>query len=183
MFDNASNENGSPNKTLGLEFHLDLATKKATLLKSLSDPNDYLSVGSQGDYQPVPNGNVFMGYGAYPRFKEYGPHGDVRMSTKWRSQQFDSYRTFKMKWEARPASPPILVVQAGSAFMSWNGATDVTTWQIYEGLTASTLKLTKTIASAGFETEAAISNSTKFVQVGALKGSRLLRKSSVVPIS
>lgn len=186
MFDNANISPVGPNQTLGLEFYLDLTNKKTTLLKKLADPNDPLFVASQGAYDALPNGNVFMGYGQLPIFKEYGPGGDVRMSTQW--AQLDassSYRTYRLDWTAQPAAPPIVVAKAGSAFMSWNGATNIARWQIYEGLAASTLKLTKTVANAGFETEAYISNSTKFVQVGALGGlgHGVLRKSSVVPVS
>jgi hypothetical protein len=125
-----------------------------------------------------------MSYGDLPVFKEFGPHGDVRMSTNW-SLTMSSYRTFRLDWRARPATDPIVVVEASSAFVSWNGATDLTGWKVYEGLTASTLKLTKTVASAGFETEISISNSTKFVQVGALSGKSfsLSRKSTVVPVA
>ena len=46
---------------------------------------------------------------------------------------------------AQPVAPPLVVAEAGSAFMSWNVATNVTHSEIYEGMTASQLKLTKTI--------------------------------------
>ena len=110
------------------------------------------------------------------------------MSTQWSQIStfgYESYRTYRLDWTAQPAASPIMVAKAGSVFMSWNGATDVSDWQIYEGVTASTLKLTKTVAKAGFEIKASIADSTKFVQVGAIGGlgHSVLRKSSVVIVS
>jgi len=170
-----------------LEFHIDLTTKNVTLLKNVSDPHDPQYAGSQGDYEALPNGNVLLGYGQLPVFKEFGPRGDVRLPTHWSvpNVSSSSYRSFRLDWQALPAAAPIVVAEAGSAFFSWNGATDITAWQVYKGLTASTLKLTKTVANAGFETEASISTGTKFVKVGALGcfGLDVLRKSSVVPVT
>lgn len=56
---------------------------------------------------------------------------------------------------------------------------------MFEGVTASALQLTKTIPSAGFETDTIISNSTKFVQVGALCsiGDGKPRNSTIVSVS
>ena len=186
MFNNANIFPDGTNQTLGLDFYLDLTSKKATLLKSLADPNDPLFVDSQGSYEPLPNENVFMGYGQLPVFKEYGPDGDVRMSTQWADlDAASSYRTYRLDWFAQPAAPPVVVAIPGSAFMSWNGATNVTNWEVYEGLTPSRLKHTQTVANAGFETKASISNSTKFVQVGALCGLHhaVVSKSDVVSVS
>ncbi|KAE9373137.1 hypothetical protein N431DRAFT_338480 [Stipitochalara longipes BDJ] len=186
MFNNANISPGGTNQTLGLDFYLDLTSKKAALLKSLADPNDPLFAESQGSYESLPNGNVFMGYGQLPVFKEYGPDGDVRMSTQWADLDAESsYRAYRLDWSALPAAPPVAVAKAGSAFMSWNGATNVTHWEIYEGLTASRLELTKMVANAGFETKTSISNSTKFVQVGALcgLGHTVVSKSDVVSVS
>jgi hypothetical protein len=75
--------------------------------------------------------------------------------------------------------------EAGPAFISWNVATNVTRSKIYEGLTASQLQLTKTISNAGFETQTLISNSTKFVEVGALcgLGNAVFGKSKVASVS
>ena len=189
MFDNANINVAGPNQTLGLDFYLDLTNKKATILRTLADPNEPLYAPSQGAYDPLPNGNIFMGYGQLPIFKEYGPNGNVRMTTQWADLASDesSYRTYRLDWTAQPAASPIVVTVDGSAFMSWNGATDVKGWQIYEGLTAGELKLTQTVASTGFETEVSLSNSTNFVQVGALCANSnedgVVRKSGVIQVS
>ncbi|KAN0098847.1 hypothetical protein V8E51_014510 [Hyaloscypha variabilis] len=91
----------------------------------------------------------------------------------------------QLQHAAQPVAPPLVVAEAGSAFMSWNVATNVTHSEIYEGLTASQLELAKTTSNAGFETQTSISNSTKFVQVGALcgLGNPVVGKSNVASVS
>jgi hypothetical protein len=76
LFDNANANYVSPNQTLGLDFHLNLTSKEATVLKKLADPDEPLYATSQGAYGALPNGNVFMGYGELPVFKEFGPAGE-----------------------------------------------------------------------------------------------------------
>lgn len=173
------------NQTRGLMFSLDIPSKTATVLKDLFDPSDPLFVETQGSFSPLSNGNVFMGYGQVPEMKEYGPAGDVRMSIQFGDLNGTglSYRAFRVPWEGAPVTVPVVVAESGTAFMSWNGATNVTSWDIYEGLTSSTLEKTGTVANNGFETSSAISNSTLFVQVGAFAGSVFLRNSTVVSVS
>lgn len=76
LFDNANANFVSRNQTLGLDFHLNLTSKEATVLKRLADPDEPLYATSQGAYDALPNGNVFMGYGELPVFKEFGPAGE-----------------------------------------------------------------------------------------------------------
>ena len=64
--------------------------------------------------------------------------------------------------------------------MSWNGATDVTHWDVYEGKTANDLVRTKSSPSAGFETDVTVASNTKFVQGAAFHREEFLRKSSIV---
>lgn len=124
-----------------------------------------------------------MGYGQLPKIKEYGPTGDVRMSIQWQDMDSSmSYRTFRFPWTATPASNPVALAVNSTVFVSWNGATKVTNWVVYEGQTATSLVKTKTISNTGFESSTSILNSTVFVQVAAFDGSQFLRNSSVVQV-
>jgi hypothetical protein len=98
---------------------------------------------------------------------------------------FSSYPIYRLDWTVQLAAYPIMVVEVGLAFISWSGATSVTSWRIYEGLDASTVKPTDIFANAGFETKVRRSNSTNFVQVGALLGfgDMVLRNTSMVLVS
>jgi hypothetical protein len=125
-----------------------------------------------------------MGYGQLPVVKEYGPTGDTRMTIQFGDLGFsESYRAYRLPWSAIPAAEPLVLVENGTAFMSWNGATDVTCWHIYEGETAKDLVQTKISRSAGFETDVKVANNTMFVQVAAFNEEKFLRNSSVVAVS
>ena len=186
LFDNA---NSSPpfsgvNQTLGLLFSLDLKKKTSTLIQDYYDPKQTLYAESQGALDLLPNGNVLMGYGQLPIVKEYGPHGDVRLSIQFGdlngTQQ--SYRAYRLDWEGVPAADPVVFAENGHAYASWNGATCVKRWDIYEGTTANNVIYSHSVSNAGFETEASISITTRFVKVIAVT-SDVKRSSATVPVS
>ena len=81
MFDNANTAKPGygVNQTLGLQFLLDTSTKKSTLLKELYNPNDTIYVQTQGSFETLSNGSIFMEYSQVPKIKDYGPTGDVRL--------------------------------------------------------------------------------------------------------
>jgi hypothetical protein len=125
-----------------------------------------------------------MGYGQLPVVKEYGLAGDTRMTIQFGELAFlESYRAYRLPWSAIPAADPLVVVENGTAFISWNGATDITHWDVYEGRTTDDLVRTKSSPSSGFETDVTIANNTMFVQVAAFHREGFLRKSSVVAVS
>jgi hypothetical protein len=71
---------GGPSE--GLELHLDLTNKTATVLKNLVDKSNIIISPSQGTFDTLPNGNTLLSYGQIPAIKEFGPEGndDVRMT-------------------------------------------------------------------------------------------------------
>jgi hypothetical protein len=184
MFDNANTDPplSGVNKTLGLIFFLDFEKKTSTLLKNLYDPGQTLYVDSQGALDLLPNGNVLMGYGEMPVIKEYGPDGDVRMSIQFGDLGGvqSSYRAYRLEWEGVPAADPAVFATKGHVYMSWNGATSIESWDIYEGTTPCNLKYTHSVSNAGFETEASITITTQYVQVTAVTTDNARRGSTVV---
>lgn len=168
MFDNA-NAGGAfhgVNQTKGRIFQLDLEKKTSTQLQEFYDPNQVLYSDSQGSFKKLANGNVLMGYGQLPVVREYGPDGDLRLDIQFGEipGNQDSYRAFRVEWEGTPAASPIVVVEDGTAYVSWNGATGVQSWDVYEGSRATRLAYSKTVANTGFESSFSIQGSTKFVQ-------------------
>ncbi|TVY91723.1 hypothetical protein LAWI1_G003312 [Lachnellula willkommii] len=187
MFDNANGVTGQPLQTTrGLQFSLDLTSKVATLLQNLFDPNEILYVETQGAFNSLPNGNTFMDYGQLPVMKEYGPDGDVRMTIQFgdvnsTESTAESYRGYRLEWDAVPTgTSPALVVQNGILYMSWNGATNITSWAISTGSSADTLHKWKNVTSTGFETNATLANATGFVHVDAMSGGQVIGSSSVL---
>ena len=128
------------NPAEGLEFHLNLENKTATLLKNLIDPKELIYPIAAGSYDSLPNGNVLLGYGVYPSMKEFGPDGDVRMSIRFGVNVTSNpagfslltYRIWRDPWTGTPATPPTALFEKDnkSLYMSWNGATGITKWGI-----------------------------------------------------
>lgn len=173
------------NQTAGLYLDLDLTTKTTTLKKQLIDPTQPLFVSTQGANSPLSNGNTFLGYGQLPYMKEFTPSGDVAMTITFGdvADNSQSYRAYRIKWESVPAADPVAVVESGKVYMSWNGATNVTTWKIYEGTGEDDLVLESKIANSGFESSNGIWNSTAYVKVAAFNGDKFLRNTSVVAVN
>lgn len=178
------------NQTLGLKFSLDLTTYTATLLKDLHVPNDPVYVPTQGSFVPQSNGNTVMGYGQVPYVREYDPDGDLRLQIQFGFLPMNissiSYRTFRFEWTATPAHRPVLVAdkvpgQAAYAYFSWNGATSVSHYDVYEGQSPTHLVKTRSVAKSGFETNATLYGHTKFVQIVAVDPSGR-RKSNVASV-
>lgn len=169
----------------GLELLVNLADHDVSVLNNYQDPRDSIYTDSQGAFWPLSNGNTLVGYGSIAKIKEYGPdNGDVRMTLQFGADNLvQSFRAYRQVWHATPtAYPPKAVGLNGTAYMSWNGATDITTWEIYAGIVPDKLNLVERVAKTGFETSAKIPFDSTFLQVVAYAGSEMLRKSDIVPI-
>ncbi|MGH3453996.1 MAG: hypothetical protein ACRDP2_06235, partial [Nocardioidaceae bacterium] len=64
-----------------------------------------------------------------------------------------SYRVYRMPWVGRPKHPTLDVLD-GTAFVSWNGATEVAAWRFLAGPDADDATVVTTVEPEGFETSA-----------------------------
>ena len=123
--------------------------------------------------------------------REFGtsdPSGtDLRWSARFGPDNLvQSYRAYKQEWHGRPTTVPSLVVDFGHSvnecsigYVSWNGATDVTAWAIFQGQSADRLTETRRVDYHGFETEFAVSRDC--VQVAAIVDGVLTGSNVVCP--
>lgn len=114
-----------------------------------------------------------MSYGSVPKIKEYGADGSILHSAQFGEDSLvQSYRSFRFPWTGRPASPPDVVAYSSdngtSIYMSWNGATEHESWDVYAGSSEKDLKLIERVKKTGFETKVTISQPAKFVRVEAV---------------
>ncbi len=182
-------DNGT-NSTTGLTVFLDLSKRKAMAVSSLLNPKDIIYSNSQGTYQTLGDGHVFLAYGQNPTFKEFDQHGDVVMNIKFGVDSIvASYRAYLLQWSGHPITVPLVNATVKGAnsttvYMSWNGATpDVyDAWLVYTGDAIGSLGLAANVSRTGFETTATI-GAADFVQLAAIKGAQVLSKSSVIPVS
>ena len=153
-----------------LALKLDDAKKTATIVGSLVHPRKLLAA-TQGNQQTLPNGGAMVGWGSQRNLTEFDAAGNVVFSAAL-SLGFESYRTYRLPWVGLPRTRPKVAAAdepgAGTnVYTSWNGATEVATWEISSGSSAATLKPVATRARTGFETRVTVPGVPRFVQARA----------------
>lgn len=176
VFDNGSNP-PKEKQSRSLLLAPDLATRTVTLAKQLVNPAKTLLASSQGNtlnLSPAANtaGNWLMGYGGLPNFTEYGPSGVVLFDATL-GKNVQDFRTYLSPWAGQPATPPSVVAQPASAStmsvaVSWNGATEVASWQVLAGASPSALTPVASAPKSGFQTTIAAPSPGPYVAVQAL---------------
>ena len=153
-----------------LAIRLDESARTASLISAAAHPRKLLTA-TQGNQQTLPNGNFMVGWGSQRQMTEYDPAGNVLFNAAL-SLGYESYRTYRLPWVGLPRSRPKVAAAdepgAGTdAYMSWNGATEVATWELFAGSSASTLRSVGTAPRRGFETKMRAPGLPRFVQVRA----------------
>jgi hypothetical protein len=157
-------EAGPPQKapaSRALILKLDQRKKTATVAAEYKRAPD-TSAQSEGSVQELADGNVFAGFGAQPFFSEFTAKGKRVFDASLPADD-GSYRAMTYPWKATPRTRPAAVVHDGAVYVSWNGATDVASWDVLDGR--------KKIATAkrdGFETRIPLNGAPTTVTVRAL---------------
>ena len=153
-----------------ITVRLDLERKQATLVQALKHPEGVLSA-TQGGAQRLPGGGMFVGWGSQRYFTEYDAAGNVVLDGHF-AIGGDNYRAYKFPWSGRPARSPALVASRRgdrvAARVSWNGATDIASWELWAGPSEHALTRVKAQPRAGFETAISAVTPGRFVQLRAL---------------
>jgi hypothetical protein len=147
-------------------------TMKAALVRSYHHPRRLLAP-FEGNAQFLPNGNIVVGWGAWPYVSELSRSGAVLFDAyfgdgKPPGKDADSYRAYRFAWRGHPTDRPVVVVAGDAAYASWNGATDAVRWQVLAGPAAGQLKTVQTVAKNGFETPIRLKKSAAFYAVKAI---------------
>jgi Arylsulfotransferase (ASST) len=136
-----------------------------------------LSAGSQGNVQPLQDGNMFIGWGAEPYFSEYTSAGALVFDAHLPAKT-ESYRTYRFPWSGTPTSAPSIAVapRSGSAltttvYATWNGATGVASWSVLAGASPTQLTPVASASKSGFETSISAPGRPAYVEVQALDAS------------
>jgi hypothetical protein len=84
-----------------------------------------------------------------------------------------TYRAYREDWVGTPYYPPSIALtsKGGSTtvYASWNGATEIKTWEVFGGRNARALVPVTSAAKAGFETSILVASAAgPFFQVKAL---------------
>jgi len=158
-------------QSYGLVLELDIDEMSASLVRSYGHPNKWRAA-SQGNMQVLPNDNVFIGWGSESVFSEFSKDGELLFDARF-PPQVESYRAFRFPWSGHPSEEPAVAVEAGShdevkIYASWNGATEVASWQVLAGPGPDRLKPVGDAAPReGFETAIAVHTVEPYVGVQA----------------
>jgi hypothetical protein len=168
----------------GLVLRLDDAAKMVAFDKAYTHPA-HLLAGFEGSAQVLPDGHVFIGWGALPYFSEFDADGklifDGRLPTN-----VQSYRAFRSNWTGRPTDTPAVATSADSfgnvvVYMSWNGATELAGWQVLMGKGSGAMRPVGSVAKESFETTVTVQKLGSHLVAVALdaKGRELARSKTV----
>jgi hypothetical protein len=135
-----------------LILELDEQAMTASLVREYKRPP--ILSGSQGSMQLLENDNVFVGWGEAPYVSEFDRSGRVLFDAVL-GHAYESYRAFRLPWSGQPAEAPAIAVtgRAGNrtAYVSWNGTTEVDHWQLLAGESPAQMSAVANVASRGFE--------------------------------
>jgi Arylsulfotransferase (ASST) len=138
---------------------LDTKAKTVTLVAQFGHAPGGLVSGSQGDVQSLPGGRYMVGWGGLPNFTEFDSAGEVIFDAQLPNVapmgEF-SYRVYREVWSGQPSEPPAAVARssrgATAVYASWNGATDVASWQLLTGSSAAHMSVSSVTPDSGFQT-------------------------------
>jgi hypothetical protein len=182
IFDNGGVEKDVQSR--GIVVEVDEDAMSATLVGEYTHPSKILAA-TQGNVQVLPNGNVFVGWGSEPSYSEFGPDGKLLYDASF-SSQVESYRAFRFPWKGQPEDRPAVAAEAGpddrvTIYVSWNGATEVDSWQVLAGGSPDELEPAGSAPRKGFETVVTLYTSEPYVAVEANDGSgRVLGTSEAI---
>lgn len=143
---------------------------------SRSIPSNRTVSESQGGCDATDDGWL-IGWGQEPWVSEHSADGTLLWAVQYGVGDVQGYRAHRAKWTGYPTTNPNLTVVSGSAgyelYMSWNGATEVKTWEVLGASTDGEGDASNSVASVsrtGFETSASVplDNAPAFFQVRAL---------------
>ncbi len=164
VFDN----NASQGPARGLILRLNTITDKAMLVAAYRHhPPLTASVG--GSMQVLSNGNALVSWGSpSAELTEFSKSGSQLLDIRFPLGQTIYRALLTDTWVGTPYYPPSGAVRSTTAYASWNGATQVTEWEVLAGSSAGNLQVVATHARTGFETAIKLAQTYAFYEVRAL---------------
>ncbi|OMQ16580.1 hypothetical protein A7K94_0201440 [Modestobacter sp. VKM Ac-2676] len=165
LFDNQSEPDIGPTSR-GLRLALDEQAMTATVVTEYLPPDPDRLAGSQGSFQQLPDGTVFIGWGSRPFYSEFAADGTLLTDVALGAG--DNYRAERAPWTGAPSSPPDAVLADGAVHVSWNGATEVASWRLVSGDDEESAVAGDPVRRTGFETAIPVDGDPAYVTVEAL---------------
>lgn len=141
MFDNHDLDPNNPSPgctegcSRGLHLRIDTKNMTAEVVHEYYHPMN-IAAWAEGGFQKLDNGNVLVSWGTTPVITEYTEDGEIvldAMLGPWSDESTNTqpvYRAWTMDWTAFPPWKPSIAGDENFAYVSWNGATEVDSWDI-----------------------------------------------------
>ncbi len=154
----------------GLVLRLSQSPHTATLVAQYGAGGRFESE-YMGATEPLPDGNVFVGWGSESYFSEYSRSGKLLLEGELPGPNL-TYRAMLEQWVGEPLSPPVGAARQAdgktTVYASWNGATQVVSWRVLAEPGSGRPTVVATHAKSGFETAIAVPQSYNSFEVQAL---------------
>jgi len=142
----------------GLVLKLDQQTRTAKLVAQYTRGGSF-DADYMGDTQPLPGGNVFVGWGSEPYFSEYDSSGRLLFEGELPGPDL-TYRATLQPWVGLPLTAPVGAAREDdhrtTVYASWNGATQLVSWRVLAAGRSGPLRVVASRARSGFETAIAV---------------------------
>ncbi|KAI0016350.1 Arylsulfotransferase-domain-containing protein [Xylariomycetidae sp. FL0641] len=197
IHNNENNYTAPYNATTVNLLKMDEEARTVDTVRVFQDPNDRVQSNSGGAVQLFDNGNIFVDHGSQPVIKEYAADGELLLSWRWgpagtpTGPGMGAYRGFKWEWKGYPTTKPAVSACKNTegevdVYMSWNGATEVGSWNVYAGAAnATTMSMVaEEVKKTGFETNTTIpsAGSVQVEAIGGLRDASKTRRSAIVVV-
>lgn len=169
LLDNAQGEDGRApthdrSRALTIALQPNARPPTARLISEIGHPGGAGGYAHRrGNYQLLENGHKWIGWSEQALHSEHDANGEIVMSAWLQASELGTYRSYKFDFYGRPSYPPRAVAAAEYdptskstltvVYVSWNGATDVASYKMYQtdSLGKHRREITQT-RRTGFET-------------------------------
>jgi hypothetical protein len=175
VFDNGStvfhdNVPEAVEESRGIVLELDEEQMSASLAREYTHPDKQYAHAS-GNVQLLPNHNVFIGWGRALVFSEFSKDGELLFDAALPPPN-GSYRYFRFPWSGHPTDRPAAVAERANedeleVYASWNGATEVSSWEVLAGPRPDQIEPLGSVPRNGFETALSVQSPHPYVAVQA----------------
>jgi hypothetical protein len=179
VFDNQATPKVEDEST-AVVIRLDERKRTATVVRELTHPDGVLAI-AEGNAQALPGGGMLVGWGLARRVSEISRDNELLFDLTMPGDT-DTYRAYKQPWVGRPVERPAFAIERDgdsvTAYASWNGATELTRWQLLAGPSPDALKPVASVRRQDFETAIEAETDEPWLAVRALRGKRVLGTSA-----
>jgi hypothetical protein len=185
LFDDGASPAREP-QSRAILLDLDTTAMRATLSHSYTHPARLLAA-NQGSMQVLADGRVLVGWGNLPYFTEFAEDGTLLLDGQFPIGD-QSYRAYTARWTGHPPGKPAVVARVNPAggsvvYASWNGATQLNSWTVLAGRTATRLGGVGSQPRSGFETMITVNSRGPYFAVTAYDASgHVLGRSDTVKL-